>query len=160
MKARAYNPEAVVISEDRRIHLPAHFVSRISWLKGEEPVEAWLVVVGVGRYRLLSLDQVNASPLLKQLRMRIEIAAPPEPETGPINVESPQMAALAARLFPATLSHGEVGWRITLPKDLPPAGAIKYGSNLVLLFSQGYLELWTVETLSRSLETPLDQLLG
>lgn len=155
-----FNAVAATVASGGRIWIPDHLVRRINWLKGGDALDAWLLILQPGRFRLLSHGQVEASDRLRQVLERI--TNPDESgDDDPAHAESQELAALAARLVPAKVSPKgpRGGWRLTSPLGLFPAGATKSGTILYLLMSEGYLELWFEDLLNRALEIPLDQVI-
>src|SRR5437016_1739702 len=99
-----------------RITLTESVSERISWMKGTNP-QGWLLLVGPGRYRLLSDEQVQNHPQLESVRQLI-LEGPPEAVTEPMHAEELKDAAIVARLVPISFARTKPGWRISLPKEL------------------------------------------
>lgn len=147
--------------ESGRVRLPSDVAQQISWLADGETVDAWLVLLELGRYRLVSHRQAEqdnkVGPTLRRLAA---------PSNGTVTedaseFESAPLAALACRLIPTVVSSRGPGWRITLPKEVitlvPPS---EDRSQVFLLFSVGFLEIWFPDTLRRALSTPLGEALA
>jgi len=139
-----------------RVRLPTTFAERIEWLAGEQALDAWLFVIAPGRYRLLSLHQVQGS---EQLRAVLEsfhdtvLADPSESDADPA-------AALPLRLIPTAVSPRGPGWRVRLPKEaIMLADPNEDSSHAYLLFSSGYPEIWLPDVARRAVHSPLGELL-
>ena len=111
---------------------------------------------------MLSREQVDSSLRLKNVADQIYNPPEPDPETEPFEAESSAAAALSARLLPTRLSPRGPGWRLTIPKNV--LGLVRYetvdADNIVyLLFSDGYLEVWSPEALGDAAAAPLDRVI-
>jgi hypothetical protein len=144
-----------------RIALPKHLSDRIPWLMGKESIQAWLLLVTPGRFRLLSDDQVKSDPQLEPVRSLIvdgKSAVAAEPTCS----EEPTDAAIVARLVPALIAAPGPGWRISFPKAfelfVPREGNAKAFSIIFSL--EGYLEIWCTDVLRRALSSHLFSLGG
>ena len=103
---------------------------------------------------------VEENPSLGELARRISEDEPPDPDLEPFDAESSELAALSARLLPATISPKGNGWRFVLPKELPAEEAASGQKHVHLLFSQGYLEIWSTQCLEQAIGVDLHKLLG
>jgi hypothetical protein len=162
VKSADYSADRVKV-EAGRIRLPGRFAQRLKWVQGGEPIEAWLLMIRPGRYRLLSREQVDSSVRLKALAEQIYNPPEPDPETEPFEAESSASAALSARLLPARLSPRGPGWRLTIPKNA--LGLVRYetvdiDNTLFLLFSDGYLEVWSPEAVADAAAAPPDRVIS
>jgi hypothetical protein len=120
---------------------------------------AYLYVVAPGRYRLLSSLQVHGSAPLVALLERLKQLDSPDPSLAPYEAEADYVTVAPMRLRPIKLAlkgPPGPGWRMTLPRDLPPLGTAEVGQHLSLLFSQGYPELWSADRFNRGHESPFD----
>lgn len=146
----------------RRIRLPEECAGQLDWLQKKVAVDAWLLVIELGRCRLLSDKQARESPRLGVVAERLLSQPRPDPEIEPFQAEDSSSAALGARILRVRLSPLGPGWRLTLPKD--PVGlfgrpAQNTHNTVYLLFSDGYLEIWSVEHLIESMQVPLNQVI-
>jgi hypothetical protein len=149
---------AVVASVDKtgKVNLPRRAAERLAWRREGPPVACWLSVIQAGRYRLLSEEDVKRSEALSQALERITGSQVPDQLQDPAEAESSASAALSARLVPASLSFNNVsGWRLAVSKHAYPMTTIAAHGRVVVLFSEGYLEIWTSDTLDRGLEEAL-----
>lgn len=158
-----YGAAPAKVEAARRVWLPRMFSARLTWMNGNEVIKAWLLKISPGRCRLLSQEQVDASEALKTIAARI--ASPPLRDSAiePFQAESSASAALTARLLLTTLSPTGKGWRLTLPRQaLEECGAGGKVTETVvhLLFSDGYLEIWSAEHLNQALKAPLEQVIS
>ena len=156
------HPVAVQVDKAGRVRLHDVYAEQLAWLQGKDAVDAWMLVVEVGRYRLLSDKQVDESARLRAVAESVSRPQPPDPEIEPFQAEDSSSAALGARILRVRLSPRGPGWRLTLPKD--PVGLFgrpaKNTDGIVyLLFSDGYLEFWSIDHLVESMRAPLDQVI-
>lgn len=137
-----------------RIAVPKHFSEHVPWMTGSTTVQAWILLLTAGRYRVLSDEQVQNDPYLQPIRLLI-LEGTPVVETAPSTAEEPERVAVIAKLVPVSIAPPEPqgpGWRISLPKALEEF--VPQGCNpkaLSILFSlEGYLEIWYTEVLRRA----------
>jgi hypothetical protein len=140
--------------------LPEGIAKHLAWLKGDQTIDAWLLLIKPGRYRLLSAGDVGKSDSLHELAERINNPENDDASREPFEAESDEVAALVLRLIPTHLSPKGPGWRLTLPRNSPLLGNLDDGVRVTLLFSEGYLELWMADFRDKALSIPLDKLLG
>ena len=162
-KEKPLLPAHVNADEDRRIPLPIQLSDHIDWLKGTEPIDAWLLVVAFGRYRLLKDEQVQDHPLLAPLRLLILEGKPIEiSEQGQSQEQS--RTAMVARLAPATISPPTKKgprWRIQFPKTFDvfaPPDCDKRAFS-ILLTPEGHWEIWHTSVLQKAATIPFQELL-
>jgi len=156
MASETYSPAHVTKDISGRITLPKQFSDRVPWMSGTVPIQAWLFLLQLGRYRLLSDTEVQDHPLLEPVRS-VVLEGAPAARADPIFAEEFSRAGLIARLVPTTISPPKPGWRINIPKGLdiflPPetdANALS-----VLISMEGYLEIWYTDVLRRAGTLPL-----
>jgi hypothetical protein len=137
-----------------RIAIPARYSKRILWLSDSKPLNVWLLMLQPGRFRLLSDGEVTANEEINAIKSLIVDG----PEISGISAtvfDSPERAVLIGRLIPTTLSQSlSSGWRLSIPRRVAPRD-----QTLVLLFSQGRLEIWLLEPYHAALAHPLSSLL-
>jgi hypothetical protein len=149
-------PAHVTADAYNRITVPKDLSDRISWIRGTTAIQAWILLLVPGRYRLLSDEQVESDPILEPVRSLILdenlISA-----TEPTRAEDLRRAAIVARLVQATLAPPGPGWRISFPKAfnvfVPPECDLKAFSILFSL--EGYLEIWYTDVLRKAVVLPL-----
>jgi len=138
---------------DNRVTLPKQFCDRFAWITGKE-IQAWLFLPQLGRYRLLSDDDVENDPQLEPLRLLILQEKPAAP-TQPSHAKEIGDAAAVARLIPITIDLHKGSWRILFaeewaalaPPDTNPRA-------LSILIPEGYMEIWYTDVLRRALAPP------
>jgi|ERR1700722_9667047 len=144
-------PSHVTADAYNRITVPKHLSDCVSWLNGNDTLQAWLLLMSVGRYRLLSDHQVQSDPALEPIRSLI-LEGKSVSTADPMHAEEPRRAAILARLAPTAVSPPGPGWRISFPKSLgvfvPPECDQK--AFTVLFSLEGYLEIWNTEILKRA----------
>jgi len=151
MPPDALVPAPITADISNRITLPKNFSDRIPWMRGTESLQAWLWLVTLGRYRLLSDEQVQSDPQLEPVRSLI-LEGKSTAAAEPTHAEEPSRAAIVARLAPTAISPPGPGWRISLPKlfdmFVPPDCDQK---AFTILFSlEGYWEIWYTDILRRA----------
>jgi hypothetical protein len=145
-------PVHVSPDPDNRISLPKHFSDRIPWMTGTS-VQAWLLLLAPGRYRLLSDEQVQNDSQLEPVRSLI-LEGKASIASEPTYAKDLKDAAIVARLIPiAAAQHKQSQtWRISFPRELkafaPPDCNLKAFS--VLFSLEGYWEIWYTDVLRRS----------
>lgn len=141
----------IQLSIDNRLTLPKHFCDRIPWIAGKS-IDAWLLLVEPGRYRLLSDEEVQNDPQLEPLRLLILQQDPTTPNP-PSYAKQSRDAAMIARLTPITIDPHKGSWRILFAEELaalaPPNCNPK---TLSILMPEGYLEIWYADVLRRALD--------
>jgi hypothetical protein len=155
MAAPALNLEHVTADKYGRITLPKQFSDRLPWLTGSDEIQAWLLLLSLGRFRLLSDEQVQNDPLLEPVRSLV-FDGKPEVTAEPTHADDPKSALIVARLLRAPIKPKQ-GWRISFPSAFdvfrPPECDEKAFS---LVFSlDGYLELWYTEIVRKVGVLPL-----
>lgn len=145
-----------------RIQLPKELSSQIPWLqKSTQAVQAWLYLISDGRFRLLSMDEVEGDEILEQIRAVVLPATTIE-RGEPSSAETPDMAALAGKLFHVTLrASGQSSWRFSIPPLMDVFAPSRSDTNdFVALFSfDGYWEIWYTEAFKQAALGPLPTLL-
>ena len=142
-----------------RITLPRHFSEKITWLQGKEPLRGWLLLVDLGRFRLLSDQQVQNDPQLEPVRFLILEGKPPEELEPTTRAEKMERAAFIARLQPATLTPPPPGWRLAFPRtfDIFRPADCDERTFSVFLSLEGFWEIWHTDVLRRAGTLPLSQ---
>jgi DNA-binding transcriptional regulator/RsmH inhibitor MraZ len=144
------------VDEDYRILLPQSLLKRAGWTVGEEPLKGWLLVGGLGKFRLLSSAAFERDPGCRSLLATIaEIGQP----TGSlIEFRDEASVVLGLRLEPVEITPRGPGWRLTLPRALAAIMQIRSKeSSVALLLLQEQIEIWTLETLRASMTVPLSE---
>jgi len=142
--------EHVTADVDNRITVPKELCDCVPWLQGTEELEAWILLIAPGRYRLLSDEQVQNDPQLEPVRSLLlggRSASLVEPTFA---LES-RRAVIVAKLLKAKIAPYKPRWRITFPKAfsvfVPPDCDPKAFSILFCL--EGYLEIWYTDVLRK-----------
>ncbi|SRR6266705_4048556 len=150
MQPEALVPHHTKVDASNRITVPEHFSNRIPWMKSGE-VRGWLLLVGEGRYRLLSDEQVMGDPELEPVRQLI-LEGKSAAVAAPTSIADPYDSALVARLTPVKITPPGPGWRISFPKALEvflPENCNR--KKFSILFSlEGYWEIWYTDKLTRA----------
>jgi hypothetical protein len=118
-------------------------------------VQAWLLLLAPGRYRLLSDEQVQDDPQLEPVRLLI-LEGKPAVVSEPTYSKDLKEEAIVARLVPIAVAQHKQNqsWRISLPRELlrafapPDCGDPKAFS--ILLSLEGYWEIWYTDVLRRT----------
>jgi hypothetical protein len=143
------------LDEDDRIHIPVD-IAESAGLRETTRVECWLVVVNVGRYRLIpkSAPDTNLARVGNEFE---RIGAPGGVLYATENNEEP---AVLARWFDCPASPQKSGWRITFPKvakEMVPPNEER--SHVFVFIVAGYLEFWFPDTLRRAMSVPISKIL-
>jgi hypothetical protein len=119
-------------------------------MRGEETLQAWLLLLTDGRYRLLSDEQVQNSPLLEPVRLLV-LEGKSAALTDPTYADEQKRAAIVARLVPTTIAPPKPGWRISFPKAFEVFVPPDCDPNAFsILFSlEGYCEIWYTDVLRK-----------
>jgi hypothetical protein len=145
-------PTFAAVDKYGRLRLPADFAETLRWLRNGQQVVAWLYVIEPGRYRLLCEADVERSSALKRTIQRMNDAQRPDPNEDPFEAEGPELAAVGALTIRVKLSFTQrVGWRVNIPTHSYPIASLAGERGFFLLLSEGYLEFWTFEVLTRAL---------
>ncbi|HEU5414389.1 MAG TPA: hypothetical protein VFW31_11560 [Candidatus Angelobacter sp.] len=144
----ALTPVRIRADSSNRLALPRNIVDHMSWLSGSEIVHAWLLVLSLGRYRLLTDDEVKSNPDLEPVRdlvLRGQVIG----RGDLITAEEPKRAAMAAKLLPTIVTPPGPTWRIVLPKAIAifiPADC-DAKDFILFLTLDGFWELWNTHIL-------------
>ena len=145
--------------DDDRIRVPPD-LSELAQLKGDNPIACWLVVVRVGRYRLvpqLIPGSAETEGLTRLLQEWEDAGVPGEMLEG---MDSDEKAAMRARVIMTEARPTRSGWRIKVPEEVrklvPPK---EYDSFVFLLLVGGFIELWFPDTLRRALSEPITRII-
>jgi len=153
---RAFDFASVQFDEASRIRIPARFVDQAK-LTGEEPITCWLLVVTVGRYRvLIRPDDDYLVALAGTLSAEGSIG---DDRGGVVVSGGNERAAILARLIRTSASPKGPGWRIVVPTEaklLVPANEDR--SFMFVLSVNGYVELWFPDTLRRAMSKSVFEL--
>jgi hypothetical protein len=139
-----------------RITLPKYLSDCLPWVTGTDTIEAWVLQIELGRYRLLSDEQVQGDSRLEPIRSLLlekKTASPTEPTFA----EEIGRAAMVARLLPTAITPPKPGWRIAFPRAFDPFAPEGCDRNAfsVLLSPEGYLEIWYTDILRKASLLPL-----
>lgn len=150
------NPEPLVparmtLDASNRLTLPRGYPERTNWIKGTESLQGWLLLLSVGRYRLLSDEDVMNDPRLEPVRTLL-LEGKPIIVSEPTSAEEPARAVLVACLIPVTMTPPPPGWRICLPKsfNIFIPGDCDAKDFTIFLSLEGYWEIWYTDILVRT----------
>lgn len=143
-----------------RIPLPARLIDQLA-LRGDASIECLLVVMSVGRYRLVlnarPNETVRDTGLSKLLNKWKAVGSADEFLDAELRNEQ---AAIRARVIPTTISRMGSGWRITIPKEAKLLVQADQDSSFVfVLLVGGFVEFWFPETLRQAVSVPLGNVL-
>lgn len=145
-------PTLASVDKYGRLYLPKDFAENLSWLGTAKQHAAWIYVIEPGRYRLLSEADVERSATLKRVIQRITEAPDPDEDDDPFEAQDSASAAVVGLVLRVKLLHTKgVGWRLQIPRNSYPFASQAGHSGFYVLFSQGYLELWTLESLNHAM---------
>ena len=137
--------------DDDRIRVPPD-LCEFAQLKGNGPIACWLVMVRVGRYRLvpqISEGTEQHETLKTLLQEWEEVANPGDVLDG---TENDEKAAMRARLISTEALPTRSGWRIKVPIEVRKLVPPKEDDSFVfLLLVRGFIELWFPDTLRHAL---------
>jgi len=138
-----------------RVVLPVALLQQVSWISGEDPILAWLLVGNSGRCKLLSAAEVESDGSARSLRARIRDELHTRSESI-LEFHDEESLALSLRLVQVRIAPPEPGRRITLPKLLVSLMQLRPGeSEVALWFVHEHVELWTIEALRSAIARPL-----
>jgi hypothetical protein len=153
--AESLQPTTVSVDRSGRIVIPQSWCAYAGWIHGTDPLNAWLLMGELGRYRLLSDADVEAHSTLRGLRAKIS-ESNETTKSDLIEFEDEAFATLPLRLASVQLSPPRPGWRLTLPRAITTVMDVRPGEDEVaLLISKGHIEIWAIEKLKSALRTPL-----
>jgi hypothetical protein len=130
--------------------------SQIPWLKGDAPIDAWLLLISTGRFRLLNEGHVSADPDLESIRALI-LGERPAQQGEPTSAQPDDLAALPVRLLKSTFRRHGSSWRISVPVMFEVFAPVNSDRNdfVALLTSDGYWEIWYTDALRLAALGPL-----
>lgn len=145
------------IGEGRRITIGQHIVRELPWLTGAKGIEAWVLTLEPGRYRLIPSSDFETNQELKEIRERL-LAVQAESLETVLEADSPDLAVLPSRLLPVTISPGS-SWRLNL-SSVPLLDATgKEIELIILILRHGYMELWSALRFAEAQNTSLERYL-
>ena len=154
-----YEHSLLKLTIDYRLVIPKPRLEQAGWVLEDRPVPGWLLGAGAGRWRLLSETQARHDAEWVSLKAKIDADAEDEPGSV-IDFVDDSAAALPFRFFQIELTPPKPGWRFTFPRLLASIMGLRPDeSSVLLLIIQKRIELWTLETMSRSFATPLREFL-
>jgi hypothetical protein len=144
--------------ESGRIGIPGHFATATGWIQGTEDIEAFLVMLTLGRYRLVSATEASEDSDFAALKDRIESSSR-DVNSSALDFQEDSIATLGVRLIKTNLSPSGTEWRLTLPAVVTQILRThpKRGSALLLMAGR-YIEVWDTEVYRASFNTPLDEI--
>lgn len=145
------------VDASNRLPLPKYLSDCVSWIQGSLTLNAWILLVAPGRYRLLSDDEVQRSPMLEPVRTLLTEGTV-QTEGEPTFAQDSTRAAIVARLLPAIVAPHKPGWRISFPRSFnvfapPGCDTNKYS---ILMSLEGYLEIWYTDVLTKAASGDID----
>lgn len=155
MTDEPFVPVHTSADSDLRITLPNEVSSRITWLAGTDEVHCWLLLLALGRYRLLSDEQAQDDPQLEPVRLLV-LEGKPATSAGPMHASSSTSATIVARLIPIRIDYYKKRRRICFPKELSVFAPNDCDARAFsLVFSlEGYWELWYTGVLRATVLSP------
>jgi hypothetical protein len=149
-------PTRVNVDVKNRIALPKFMSDRLTWLEGTGSVMAWLLLISLGRYRLLSDEDVQGNVQLESVRSLIL-----ERKSGeilePTQVHEPNRAALITRLILINITPPKPAWRFSKPEAMQLYAPVDCRPNdlTVFLSTEGYWEFWCTDLLRKAASDPI-----
>lgn len=128
-------------------------------MTGVQALDGWLLVGSADRCRILSCSELDCDPELQKLQSNItnEINASSD---SVLDFREATMAALPLRLVPIEINRFGSRWRLVIPQVVAVPMRIRaVHSDIVALFLDGHIELWTIEMLRAAFDHPLSLLL-
>ncbi len=152
MLEEALVPEHTQVSIDNRVTIPKRFTDALGWMKGDAELQAWLFMLELGRYRLVSDDDVQNDALLEPIRSSI-LREKVIVQTGASETEDSEGAAMVARLIPVTVRPHKGSWRIPFAEEWAALAPPDCNPRAISMFisPKGFLEIWYTELLRRVL---------
>ncbi len=149
-------PHAAKVSTDGRVNIPQEVAKALQWLSGTKSLKAWVLVQSFGRHRLISQQEVESGPELRELRSEI-VSARSQPTRGPLSFDAVEKVVLPSRFFEVELHWSEKNkWRLALSSITIDLWRIQRGKgHVAILLSGGYLEIWSMDTLEGAFNTDL-----
>ena len=140
---------------DSRVNIGQDLVKSLPWIVGSETIEAWVLTLEAGRYRVIPNSEFPKSAVFAQILNAMTPTSSGNPETA----LDPYLAVLPSRLVPVTISPPGSLWRLNL-SNVPLIDATgEEIKALITLLSEGYLELWSPLRFAQAQNIPLHQLL-
>jgi hypothetical protein len=159
MEVSDWEAKILAVEASYRVRLPQPLCTRVGWIAGEQPIEAWLLVANAGRCRLLSEAEFNENADLRLLRARI-VSETTALSTRSLEFRDEVSVALAQRLLAIQITpHETSGWRFTLPRVLAAIMRVSpKQSDLAALFVQEHIEIWTIDALTSAVSGTLTEI--
>jgi hypothetical protein len=143
--------------EGERIRLPENIIARVTYsqFNGKTEIEAWLLVVSPGRYRLIVGEKAEVSRIL-------DLIAENEATGGVLDrTEDDEQAGIAAKLIPCVISPPPPGWRVNFPQVARDLMYEKEERSFVFfLIVAGYIEIWFPDKFRHIASRPISKFLS
>lgn len=141
-------------ADGNRLDLPRQFTDFLDWLKWTPNVveiDAWLLAVDSGRYRLVSDEQVSNDEKLAPIRLLL-LEGPSENRAGISFARTSHDSAQVACLIPIKIGPHKEEWRISWPGDFDVLAPDDCDPDaLSIMFSlEGYCEIWYTDLLRKN----------
>jgi hypothetical protein len=147
------------VGKDSRILLSTALLKRAGWAPGDAPMKGWLIVGSPGRCRLVHSSDFESDSSCLSLRNAIDEETAREPGSL-IEFRADSLVALAMRLLPIEVTPPGPGWRLAIPRELGAImGILPNETSVALLLVDKHIEIWSLETLRSSTETPISELI-
>lgn len=138
-----------------RVTIPISFIKELGWASNL-PAEVWLLMTSLGRFRLVSGEDVQGTAMLKSIVEQTAIDA--TRKAGVLETEEAATTTIGARLVRTTISPPPSSWRLHIPLSVFDLGGEDVSRDKVyILLRLGFLEVWTVQEMMRSLRVPIEQ---
>jgi hypothetical protein len=145
------------VGKGQRITIGQDLTRELPWLTGSKGIEAWVLTLEPGRYRLIPSSDFEANQELKEIMERLTAVQHGSLETV-LEADSPEFAVFPSRLLPATISPGS-SWRLNL-SSVPLLDANGKKIELfILMLRHGYVELWSGLRFAQAQNTDIERLM-
>jgi hypothetical protein len=142
----------------RRLTIPASLAGTLPWLVGGAALNGWLLAIHSERHRLLSDEEAARSEVVRSL-LRLKEGSILE-TTDPAEYQTPPLAVAGSRLVSIAVHPPPPGWRLSLA-GLPSTPSFNTTTGPVMLVSsEGHLEIWSLRLFQEARDTPLGDVLA
>jgi hypothetical protein len=159
MVAKVFVWSEATVGPGRRVTVGQDLVKEVPWLTGSDSIEAWILTLEPGRYRIIPKSDFETNRELKEIVERFTAIQLGTLETA-LEADSRELAVLPSRLLPVIISPPPPSWRLKL-SSVPLFDATgEEIKKFILMPRRGYVELWSARRFAHAQGTPIEDLLA
>ncbi|PYP93335.1 MAG: hypothetical protein DMG65_01495 [Candidatus Angelobacter sp. Gp1-AA117] len=140
-----------------RITIGQDLVRELSWLTGSGHIEARILTLEPGRYRIIPNSAFETNEELKEILERFSTLSSTFQTV--LETDSPEFAVLPSRLLQVSISPPPSSWRLNL-SSIPLLDATgEEIQRVILVVRKDCIEMWSALRFAHAQSVPLERLL-